>query len=114
LARTDVTTTKLGYGYNAVAGAGTAVDQANGMRVLCGKARKVLLRVTNTSAGTPTVTIRKGASQKAADFVSLAIPATTGVVDIRPSPELIQADGGLYVDFTAGATGVIFALELAP
>jgi hypothetical protein len=62
--------------------AGTAVDQPNGMRVLANKFRKTLIVISNTSASTRVVTVRKATNAQdipAADYSSIAIPVTTGI-----------------------------------
>jgi 3-hydroxyisobutyrate dehydrogenase-like beta-hydroxyacid dehydrogenase len=124
MARTDVPTTKLAINVDIADPAGVAVDAANSHRVVIGGAsgiaagtepRRVLIRISNTSAGTPTVTIVRGPGAQdpaAADLVTTAIPATTGVRDIVVGTKYIQADGGIYLNITAGHTGVVQAFEL--
>jgi hypothetical protein len=124
MARTDVSTTKLATGVDILDPAGTAVDVANGIRVLFGttagsalggKVRRVLLRISNTPAGTRVVTVVRGPAAQdpaAADLATQAIPATTGVIDLVVGPKYVQADGGIYVNFVAGHTGVVQAFEL--
>lgn len=124
MARDDVTTTKLATGLEVVEPAGVAITAANGSRVLFGvvagsaaggKSRRVLLRITNTSASPRVVTIPKGTqAQDAADIVTAAIAATTGVVYVVVATKHVQADGGIYVNFVAGHTGVVQAFEMPP
>jgi hypothetical protein len=134
MARTDVTTTKIS-GSSTATGlpgdiadpAGVAVDVANGMRVVCVKARKTFVRVSNTSASTRVVTIRKPTTSPPeydssanvetlrGDYASTAIAATTGVRIFGPfNSGYQQADGGIYLDFVAGHTGVVQAFEIQP
>jgi hypothetical protein len=115
MARTDITTTKVAPGTDtdAVAPA-TAIDQPNGMRILGAKVGKTLLIITNTSASVRIVTIAKGASQDNADQATTAIAVTTGSRFVRPKKAMVQADGGLYINFVAGHTGTITAVELQP
>jgi len=122
MARDDVTTTKLTAGLEVVEPAGVAINTTNGSRVLFGvvtgsaaggKSRRVVLRITNTAASTKVVTIPKGpAAQDAADIVTAAIAATTGVVYVAVGTKYVQADGGIYVNFVAGHTGVVQAFEM--
>lgn len=115
MARTDVTSTKLGKDLDITL-AGTAVDQPNGMRVLANKFRKTLIIITNTSASTRVVTVRKATNSvdnPSADYSSIAIPITTGVEILGPfSGRYTQSDNGIYLDFVAGHTGNVHAVEL--
>jgi hypothetical protein len=128
VARTDVTTTKVvaagGVPGDIADPAGVAVDVANGMRVVCVKARKTWVRISNTSASTRVVTIRRpstsppefdtvaGVETARGDFATTAIAATTGVRIFGPfNTGYQQADGGIYLDFVAGHTGVVQAFE---
>jgi len=119
MARDDVTSTKLttiGQGGADIADvAGVAINTTNNTRVLCNKVRKTFIVITNTSAGTPTVTVPKGpgASDVPADFVTTAFAATTGVRVLGPfNGRYVQADGGIYLNFTAGHTGIVKAYEV--
>ena len=115
MARTDLITQKIAPGTDAdFLGAAVAIDVANGHRVLPAKVGKTVLIIQNTAAAIKVVTIAKGASQDNADQASTAIPITTGVRVMRPSKAMVQADGGLYVNYVAGHTGNINALELQP
>lgn len=116
MARTAVTSTKLAINADVLAPAGVAVDQPNGMSVAFGKRNRTLIVITNTSAATKVVTVRKATNSfdnPAADFSSQAIPATTGMDFLGPyGGRYTQADGTIYLDFVAGHTGVVYALEL--
>lgn len=113
--RTDVTSAKVAKDSDVTL-AGTAVDIANGMRVLFNKGRKTLIVVTNTAAATKVVTVRKATNSQdipAADYSSIAIPITTGVQILGPfSARYTQADGGIWLDFVAGHTGSVHAIEI--
>src|SRR5258706_4649071 len=94
--------------------AGITINITNGTRVLCNKVRKTFIVVTNTSAGTPTVTVPKAtlASEIPADFVTPAFVATTGVRVLGPfNGKYVQADGGIYLNFTGGHSGIVKAYE---
>jgi hypothetical protein len=124
MARTDVSTTKLAEEVDILAPAGVAVDVANGHRILYGvvsgsalggRVRRVLIRITNTAASTKVVTIVRGPGAQdpaAADYATQAIPITSGEINLIVGPKYIQADGGIYLNFVAGHTGVVIAYEL--
>lgn len=116
MARTNVISTKLARDTDLLAPAGTAVDQPNGMSVTLSKLRKTLIVITNTSAATKVVTVRKATSSQdipATDFSSQAIPITSGMDFLGPfGARYQQSDGTIYLDFVAGHTGVVYALEL--
>jgi len=123
VARTDVPTTRLAEEVDILAPAGVNVDVANGMRVIAAtglgakgsKVRRFLLRITNTSASTRVVTVVRGPSAQdppAADYATQAIPVTTGEINFVVGPKFVQADGGIYLNFVAGHTGVVIAYEL--
>lgn len=113
--RTDVTGAKVATNSDVIL-AGTAVDQPNGMRVLFNKVRKLLIIITNTSAAGKIVTVRKATASQdppAADYSSISIPLTTGVGVLGPfNGRYVQADGGIYLDFVAGHTGTVHAIEV--
>lgn len=116
MARTAVTSTKLGKNTDLLAPAGTAIDQPNGMSIVLVKNRKTIIVITNTSASTRVVTVRKATNSvdnPASDFSSQAIPITTGQSFLGPfDGRYTQSDGTIALDFVAGHTGVVYALEL--
>lgn len=116
MARTAVTSTKLAVNTDLLAPAGVAIDIANGMVVNFNKRSKTLIVITNTAAATKVVTVRKATTSfdnPAADFSSQAIPITTGQDFLGPfGGRYTSADGGIWLDFVAGHTGVVYALEL--
>src|SRR6266540_6323937 len=89
MARTDIVTTKLSAAAWAlavdVADASTTIDAAlvtAGVRILCTNPDKVVARITNTHGSTHVVSVARATSAQeppAADYASVAIPATTGV-----------------------------------
>ena len=95
--------------------AGTAVDQPNGMRVVGTKLAKTYILVTNTSASTRVVTVRKATNAQdipAADYSSTAVPVTTGIGILGPyDGRYIQADGTIWLDFVSGHTGIVAPFE---
>ena len=113
--RTDVTSVKIATNTDATP-VGTAVDQPNGMRVLFRKVRKLFILVSNTSASTRVVTVRKATQAQdipASDYSSIAIPITTGLGILGPfNGKYVQADGTIWLDFAAGHTGNVMPFEL--
>jgi hypothetical protein len=116
MARTAVTSTKLVGNTDTLGPAGVAVDIANGMAVTLGKRNRTVIVVTNTAAATKVVTVRKATvsfDNPASDFSSQAIPITTGITFMGPfGGRYVQADGTIFLDFVAGHTGVVYALEV--
>lgn len=113
--RTDVTSVKLVNNLD-VTPAGTAVDQPNGMRIVFRKLRHLFILVSNTSASTRVVTVRKATNSSdnpASDFASTAIPITTGLGLLGPfNGRYVQADGTIWLDFVAGHTGNVMPFEV--
>jgi hypothetical protein len=118
LARDDVTPTKLAVNSDITAVAGVAINTTNGTRVLVGlgKTRKTIISVTNTAGATKVVTVKKATTASenpTADYSTIAIPITAGEGILGPfNGKYIQADGGVYLDFVAGHTGIVRAYEL--
>ena len=114
MARTDVATVKVAKDTDFTP-AGTAVDQPNGMRVVATKIRKTFILISNTSASTRVVTVRKATNAQdipSADYSSIAVPVTTGLGVLGPfSGRYIQADGTIWLDFVAGHTGNVMPFE---
>jgi hypothetical protein len=118
--RTDVSPVKLtkNADVNTATAPGVAVDIANGMRVLVGlgKLRRTIILISNTSAGTRVVTVRKATTSAeipAADFASIAIPITTGLGILGPfNGQYVQSDGTIWLDFVASHTGNVMPFEL--
>ena len=133
MARTAVTVSRLPLGdqVDDMAENSVAIDQPNGMRVIVvGKVNRVAIRITNTSASPRQVTVKAapnagnprgvygaagpgGSNPGEPDYVSTAIPATTGVRWLAPPARYLQSDGAIWLDFAAGHTGAVSAVESA-
>lgn len=118
MARTNVPLSKLTANSSITTPAGTALDPTNGHVISAGRFRKLMLRVTNTSAGAKNITVKAGVSPPAlsagqGDLV-VSVPATTGDVLIGPleAARFSQANGDINVDVAASATGIIAAIQL--
>jgi hypothetical protein len=132
MARTAVNTVRMIPALTPVDAAevAVAIDTANGMRVVPAvKTRGIVIRVTNTHASPHQVTVRavpgagnprgafggpgpSGSSPTEPNFVSTAIPATTGVRFIVVPAHFVQTDGSIYLDFEAAHTGTVSAAEV--
>lgn len=121
MARTIVTSIKLAHDADQLAPAGTAIDIANGMAVVCNKMRNTLIVITNTSASTKVVTVRAATNSvdnPAANLSSQPIPITSGLDFLGPFSGRYTSGGAgvdpyaIWLDFVAGHTGVVYALEL--
>ena len=133
MARTLVTPMRLAIGDSVtdLAETSVAIDQPNGMRVtVISKIGRLGIRITNTSASTRVVTVRAaqgsgnphgvygapgpgGSNPTEPDLLLTAIPATTGVRWFSIPSRYVQSDGSLWLDFAAGHTGVVSAVESA-
>jgi len=129
VARTNLPLTTLTPNSAVLNNAGTAIDAANGMTIALPSnaipaspdAEQLILYVTNTFAGTKTVTVRAGTSNPPAfrgglgDLTTGNLTASTGTAIIGPfdSARFIQSDGSISVDFAASMTGLIWA-EIVP
>jgi len=133
-ARTTVTASRfpLGDVMGDMSENAVAIDQPNGMRVVVNsKVDRVAIRITNTSASTRVVTVKAapgagnprgvygaagpgGSFPTEPDYTSVAIPATTGVRWLAPPNRYFQgSDGSIWLDFVAGHTGTVSAVESA-
>jgi len=139
MARTNLPVTLLDPKSPNLNNAGTAIDAANGMNIALASsaipsrpgADRLVLYVTNTFAGTKTVTVRAGAGvaaptnfgyaypipsqeQQFGDLVTGNLTASTGTAYIGPfdAARYIQPDGSINVDFAASMTGLIWAVLL--
>ncbi|MFF1790753.1 hypothetical protein ACFVX9_30350 [Kitasatospora sp. NPDC058243] len=103
------------------AGLNPTFDNANasGGQQFANNGRRIL-RVTNTSASAVTVTVNIPATldgvAPANGGKQITIPATTGDTLIGPFPATTynQADGKVYVDFSAAASVKLAVLEVQP
>jgi hypothetical protein len=130
-ARTNVTTSRVAAGdfTTDMTEAAVAIDAANGMRVVIGTIpQHVAIRITNTHASPHPVTVPavqgagNGKGQHGAagpsgsypsepDFVSVAIPATTGVRWLALPMRYFRSDGSFWLNFEAAHTGFVSAVE---
>jgi len=110
--------------------AGTAINQSTGMYVQIpstaipagGNADRLLLYFANSYAGTAKLTVKAGVGGGATagaafrsglgDFQTGNITATTGTAFVGPLDisRFIQLDNTIWIDFTANATGTIWAV----
>lgn len=133
MARTNLPLTTLTPNGAVLNNAGTAIDATNGMNVQLpsnvipapGSYERVVLYVQNTAAATKTVTVRAGTGAPGypnvpafragkGDFTTGNLTASTGTAFIGPfDPSWFeQSDGSLNIDFAAGTTGTIWAIQL--
>ena len=125
MARTAITKTDIVEGGINTASGAVAVDPTNGhiINPVAGLQAptigELLLRVTNTFAGTKTVTIKAGVNPPSSlapkgDLV-VTVPASTGDMLIPISPgRHTQKDGSIWIDIAAGMTGNIALVRLVP
>jgi len=116
MARDIVTATKLVTNTDIAQPAGVAINTTNGTAVAHGKHGRTIVVVTNTSAGTKVVTVRRNAAVSdpvPVDYSTTPIAATTGRQVLGPfDGHYTQADGSIWLDFVAGHTGTVAAFEL--
>lgn len=121
--RDNITTNKLvrngflNLGSIAAPANGGAFTQANGQRIVLKKAHKFSLLVYNSKAGAIVITIKAGVYPPAEDagLGDLQFTVTTTAFWTLCGPfdasRFLQADGSIWVDTDAGATGAMFAFE---
>lgn len=120
MARTAVTYSNLAGNASTADPAGTAIDQANGMRIANAVPEETVIRVTNTAGATKVVTVGAGTYPPALaagqGAITGTVPATTGVLWFGPFESgrvLAMANtagvisGDMNVDFASGTTGFI-------
>jgi hypothetical protein len=116
MARDIVPITPLSKNADRADVAGVTINTTNGASVGVGKHRKSYIVVTNTSASTRIVTVKRNAAVQdplPSDYSTSPIAATTGVQLLGPfDGRYVQADGSIWLDFVAGHTGVVKAYEL--
>lgn len=86
------------------------VDSANGELFAFASGRNKLV-VGNTTGAPINVTVRATTGSKLVDGTSVAdkvvvCPATTGLVVINEANTELQADGNVYVDYSATGAGI--------
>lgn len=95
---------------------GAAFTQANGQKFTPKKGGKMALLVYNSKAGAIVVTVKAGATPAGevglGDFVSAGIATVTFTLIVLDVARHLQADGSIYVDTDAGATGSMWAWEM--
>jgi hypothetical protein len=116
MARTAIPETELTLGSGAAGTIGT-LDQANGMKYTPSRGLgRTVFRVKNTgSVGTITVQSGNNPPSFRADLgdVDIAISASSGdLLFAVESARHIQSDGDIYLDFTAGMAGSVYAYSL--
>ena len=100
---------------------GTAIDQANGMYVETKHFNRLVLLIYNSKAGPIVVTIAPGQNPPAFEAARGALTATLQTVNFAlitglDSTRFLQLYAGMavaYLDFDAGASGTLWAYELA-
>lgn len=118
MARTSVPVTVLVANAENENPATTALDATNGHTIpVAGRTRNILLRITNTFAGSKTVTVKAGTKPPAyrsglGDLV-ITLGAQNDVAYVLvESGRFTQADGSIWIDMAAATTGTILALRL--
>ena len=111
MARTAIPITDLPANAGTAPVAGTAVDPTNGHVVAAGSVtRRLLLHLKNTAVAAKTFTIKAGVNPPAfraelGDLV-VSVPANTGErFVIIESARFVQANGDIWIDVEAAATG---------
>jgi hypothetical protein len=121
MARTNVPLSALVGNGSLVDPAGTALDATNdhSIDVSAAHPEELMLRVTNTSGSTQTVTVKAGGAYPPAfragqGDLTASVAATTGVTWIGPfsSSRFLQAGNLLNVDIAVGHTGTITAFRV--
>jgi hypothetical protein len=86
------------------------VDNTNGEQFAFAGGQNKLI-VGNTTGSPINVTVRATTGSKLVDGTSVpdkvvVVPATTGLVTINEANTELQADGNVYVDYSATAAGI--------
>lgn len=98
--------------------AGVTISTTNGANIARPtRGRKMVVRITNTiTDATKTATVKAGASPPAGRAglgdLTVAIPASDERLVCLETARFVQTDGTINVDFSAGMTGKISAIEL--
>lgn len=113
MARTAVTVTQLVANSEVASPAGTTVDPTNGHSISGAPLSELMLEINSTFAGAKTFTVKAGVGPTAAngDLV-VSLNNATGLVGPFESDRFGQADGSLWVDVAASATGTIKAFHM--
>ncbi len=118
MARDAVTVTALSLNAGTTTPTGTTINTTNGAVItLPAKARKMLIRVTNTiTNATKTVTVKAGEypaapRQGLGDLAVVVAQSNERIICIETA-RFAQDDGTVNVDFSTGMTGTISAMTL--
>jgi hypothetical protein len=116
MARTALTVTEMVANSSVADPAGNAVDTANGHIASGVTLEELYLEVNLTFAGAKNLTVKAGANPPAlaAGQGDLVVAINNAVKLIGPftSARFAQADGSLWVDVEAAATGTIKAIHV--
>src|SRR5664280_2560434 len=98
--------------------AGTTINTTNGASIGQYDPTRTVIRITNTAGAEKTVTIKAGtnppAVRKGISDLTVQVPATTGDILLAIEPSRFeQADGTISVDYEAGHTGKISAVQVS-
>jgi hypothetical protein len=111
--------TALNLGSLAAPANGAAFTQTNGQAIAIGNGARFGLLVYNSKAGAIVITVKAGVSPPATSAglgdYSYTCPTTVFFTMIGPleTARFAQADGKIYVDTDAAATGTMWAFEFA-
>lgn len=116
MARTAVTVTELSANSSVADPAGNAVDPTNGHIISGVPLEELMLEINSTFAGSKNFTVKAGVNPPAdaagqGDLV-VAINAAVRLIGPFSSARFIQADGSLWLDVEAAATGTIKAIHV--
>lgn len=116
MARTAVTVTKLAENSSVADPAGNAVDPTNGHIVSDVPLEELFLEINSTFAGAKTFTVKAGKNPPALEAgqgdLVVSINAAVRLLGPFTSGRFVQADGSLWLDVEAGATGTVKALHV--
>lgn len=122
MARTSVTYTDLTANTAVADVAGTTLDATNSHTVAKAHPERTILRITNTTSSTKTVTVKAGATNPpgfAGGLGDLVVSLTAGNVTTQvafvgplDSSRFLQADGSLSLDVAASMTGTVTAFRV--
>ena len=123
MARTAVPVVALAANTHNLQGAGTAIDQPNGMFIDCAgiKSGKLMVRIQNTFAGSKAATVHAGTLSPPAfrkDIGDLTVTLasqndiSTLVLETARFVGNTGANTQLWLDFAASMTGTVWAFQL--
>jgi hypothetical protein len=116
MARTAVTVTTLTANDDTANPAGDAVDPTNGHIISGVPLEELVLEINSTFAGAKTFTVKAGANPPAEmagqGDITVSLNAVVGRVGPFTSARFAQADGSLWLDVAAAATGTVKAFHI--